>query len=982
MTAKSGISRLRNRTILVMSMVMLWGAAAFVFSDKSSDASDSEPVVVTSSGSPDGASWRAAGSETDFPKNRGLYVPVPFPDRTDVTEDKDRPLGRAVTYDVETGQVIRHLRVQRDSSGGSNGEYVPGGAGVYVSEKGLIGRETPIMPEDFCSLIEISDPSPAPWCQSVKLFIIAVDADGDGVCDSGETCYEGSGTLIDPKHVLTAGHCVHEGDGGDFYDVITVVPGYENGSRPYGSARSVQLHTWEGWADNGTWGHDVGVVDLDRPIGALTGWQGYGHNNSTSFYYGNTFTSAGYPGESYGGQYMYYWYGDFDFVWDKHVCVFSRGYHGQSGSGARRNEGGGPVVYAVHSSGTDIDTTNFTRVTEDKFEDIRDDFIAGDRPSSPDLIPLNVQVRPSVVRSAESLESLSYVIHNYSSAAWSDRIYVNVYLSDDDNISASDTLLDTYHFTVTLDPLESIAMTHDLVPPVIPAGTASGDYYVGVVLDVDDDRSGNNDSDGDDAASLRVSACETPRAPVGLTVPDEDCDGSFTIRWAAVPNTNAHILERSTSPTYSDAVVLYEGTSDTYEEEADLDTYYYRVRAENDCGLGDWKEAGPVVVMDLDPPDEIVVPVTDCDGLFSIKWPTADEADYYELYRSSDPYFVTKDVTKVYSGDETSYTETEDLTGEVYYRVRSVRNFCGRSDWQTGSVVIGGKPVAPASIDYPETSDDGAFEVTWESVLLDESHTYVLERSTSMMFSDATTVYTGGEQSFSVMGLGEGTHYFRVRVETPCGVSNWRTGLGVVVEKPPYDGIWKDAVPSMNFFIQTYTDGSGMVIATPDLKTYSVFIDEDISDGVDVDDYAGLGRHLRIKFFDEDHGEAELKAGSLQSYSISKTAQTDDTPTNHGIWKSPSCTKPAMNFYIQTYKTGSAIVIGTPDLLSYYVFLDEDARDGLDVEELSGKPYRLSMIFLPFYTGDMQPLDRCVEAPVHGSSAAAKAWCVLTSGKK
>ena len=940
------------------------------------------PVSAEAPAEDDGAG-EVHRNRVDFPKNRHLYVPIPIPQRKEGPDAESGKPGRTVTYDVATGRTIMREPAERSPLLGKSADYVPGGAGVGRPDK-HIGSGERMVPQDFGSLIQISDPSQAPWCQSVKLFIIDNDVNSNGVCDSGETCYEGSGTLIDPKHVVTAGHCIHEGDGGDFFDVVTVVPGYEDGSRPYGDARSLQLHTWEGWADSGTWGHDVGVVDLDRPIGALTGWQGYGHNNSTSFYYGNTFTSAGYPGDTYDGQYLYYWFGDFDFVWDKHVSIFNRGYHGQSGSGARKYDGGGPVVYAVHSSGTEIDTTNFTRITEDKFNDIRDNFIANDRPSSPDLVALNVKVRPSVIRSGDALESISYVIHNYSSATWSDRIYVEVYLSDDDGISTSDTLLDTHHFTVTLDPLESITTTLDLVPPTIPAATFGGDYFVGIVLDVDDYRSSNNDSDGQDAAPLRVSACRLPFTPSGITLPDEDCDGEFTIRWPVNPSMNSYTLERSTSPTYANADVIYEGMADTYEESLSVDTYYYRVRATNDCGSGDWKDGGPVTVMTLDPPAGIVYPPCDCDGSFSVSWSEAPDADYYELYRSSDPYFVTKDVEKVYSGSNLSYTETDSLSGKLYYRVRSVRNFCGRSEYRTGaSLTMGGKVSAPASMDCPGTDHDGTFDLTWEGVVSDDPITYTVQRSTSGLFPDPATVYSGSDTSCSVTELEDGEYYFRVRASSPCSTSNWRLGSKISVERPPYDGIWKDDGAGISFFIQTYTEGSVLALITADMESYAVFIDPDVSNGIDVKDYGKTGYHLSLAFTDESHGEAVLTgSGSVQSWSLSKFVPTPDTPANHGIWKTPSCESGVMSYFVQTYKTGSAIAIGTPDLVSFYVFLDKDASDGMDVDELSGKPYHLTMSFLPLLPSYIETMSRCTEAPDVGSSAPSRAGCSLDAKKK
>ena len=72
-----------------------------------------------------------------------------------------------------------------------------------------------------------------------------------------------------------------------------------------------------------------------------------------------------------------------------------------------------------------------------------------------------------------------------------------------------------------------------------------------------------------------------------------------------------------------------------------------------------------------------------------------------------------------------------------------------------------------------------------------------------------------------------------------------------------------------------------------------------------------------------------------------------------------------MSFYVQTYSAGSAVVIASPDLTTYYVFLDEDFSDGIDADEYGNKPYHLEMNFGSLMEDDS--LERCFEAPVSGS---------------
>jgi predicted secreted protein len=181
-----------------------------------------------------------------------------------------------------------------------------------------------------------------------------------------------------------------------------------------------------------------------------------------------------------------------------------------------------------------------------------------------------------------------------------------------------------------------------------------------------------------------------------------------------------------------------------------------------------------------------------------------------------------------------------------------------------------------------------------------------------------------------------------------------------------FDGIWKKEDLSMNFFIQTYVDGSALIVATPDLIEFFVFIDDNYQDGFEADEYSGIGYRIELTFESEESGTLVFtRSGSVETYPISRTAAVAATPENHGLWKSPNCTEVDVNFYLQTYLSGSAIVVATSDLVEYFVFLDPNVNNGIDVDELSGKPYHLRIDFSGEGTGEA--IERCVEAPYTGS---------------
>ena len=84
--------------------------------------------------------------------------------------------------------------------------------------------------------------------------------------------YVGTGWLIGPRTIMTAGHCVFMHDHGGWAKSISVIPALEGHARPYGLYKSTRFSAVDGWTVNRDSDFDYGVIFLDEPVGSQAGW--------------------------------------------------------------------------------------------------------------------------------------------------------------------------------------------------------------------------------------------------------------------------------------------------------------------------------------------------------------------------------------------------------------------------------------------------------------------------------------------------------------------------------------------------------------------------------------------------------------------------------------------------------------------------------------------------------------------------------------
>jgi len=110
-----------------------------------------------------------------------------------------------------------------------------------------------------------------PFCTVCKLFITWKDG----------TKSQGSGTVVGPYHVLTAGHVLYRKSRGGWFSSIEIVPGYDGLAstpgemRPFGTFDYQQSVVDGRWSSNEDTDYDIGVLLTSTRIGDKTGYMGF-----------------------------------------------------------------------------------------------------------------------------------------------------------------------------------------------------------------------------------------------------------------------------------------------------------------------------------------------------------------------------------------------------------------------------------------------------------------------------------------------------------------------------------------------------------------------------------------------------------------------------------------------------------------------------------------------------------------------------------
>lgn len=697
--------------------------------------------------------------------------PVPGPDLPDLTptpmrihRKEDGGVSRSqremISFDLRT-RIARRQPAAPDLPGATQ-EVTQGGRGELLQPEAELAK-------DFSGLVLIPHPELGIYPRHVRITMKFRNQNG---VEYGGAC---SGTLIDPKHVITAGHCIYsqEDDDGvavdDWAYDVKVWPGYNNGASEIGSARGVQLHSWTGWTDDFDYDHDIAIIDLDRPVGALTGWRAFGHNPDFAWYETGTWWRFSYPGSDfydnpvYDGQQMYLNVGTYDFDDDPRIGYDRDMYKGTSGSGAVRDN----AVYAVVSHGELGGSYIYswdTRITSGKFNDIHS-FLNADRPATVDLVALDVQTEETGDVAGNAIDGLTFLAHNYSTVAFDGTVYYAVYLSSNATISSGDHYVTSGSASVNLGPLGSarIDASATAYVPQLPGDS----YTLGVIITNSDANSGNNTTQGDDTAPFGVF-CQVQGAPV-LASPDHlhPCiPTSVTLEWAPVPGVGVQYqLEFGLNPNGG---AIY-NTSSTQYLATGLQpgsSYYWRVRATAPCGAyGQWSPLRTFWVQGIlnDVSRNEPAPDRTClDTTVQFTWDHKPQASLYRIWimdlAGGNNYYVDSSTTSAqYSGL---------IPGTRYFWAIKARDACG--NWGEFGERSAFYIKAPAALTPVQVSPAAAAFTGADVLFSAQAHQLTSGHEFEIQTAAGQPAYqqqVAGDALW-VLSMAEGAYRWRVRAQT------------------------------------------------------------------------------------------------------------------------------------------------------------------------------------------------------------------------
>ena len=266
--------------------------------------------------------------------------------------------------------------------------------------------------------------------------------------------------------------------------------------------------------------------------------------------------------------------------------------------------------------------------------------------------------------------------------------------------------------------------------------------------------------DGKNYASLNF----TPNVTAGLVVvTGNNADGLPTLKWAAVPDAESYEVYRAISENgkYTN-VYNTTYTSYTHASATEGRTYYYYVKAV----LADGTEVVSDVVSNSSIVEKVVITVTtgnNADGLPTLKWVELEEAESYEVYRST---VEDGDYVKVFTTKGKTYTHSSATKGKTYYYYVKAVLADGKEAY---SEAVSNTYIVPEVVFELTTghNDAGKPTLKWNNVT--GAASYEVYRSTVADGDFVKTFTTKGATYTNTSAVAGNTYYYKVKAILTSG---------------------------------------------------------------------------------------------------------------------------------------------------------------------------------------------------------------------
>jgi glutamyl endopeptidase len=244
--------------------------------------------------------------------------------------------------------------------------------GVGKSGPGALTQKVPMALESLIGADDrqrVTDTELTPWRRICSLQMRG--RMGTGII--------GTGWLVGPRTVITAGHCVYSQDFfGGWATEITVIPGRNGTHEPFGRTISEDFSSTDRWVRERDPDFDIGCIHLNEPVGETAGWFGFATLPADDLqdYLINV---SGYPGDLGNGTQLYTHRNRILRVTEQRIYYDVDSYAGESGGPAWiiESDNAAPTVVGIHAYGITgtpaalgITANSAPRITSDIFEQI------------------------------------------------------------------------------------------------------------------------------------------------------------------------------------------------------------------------------------------------------------------------------------------------------------------------------------------------------------------------------------------------------------------------------------------------------------------------------------------------------------------------------------------------------------------------------------------------------------------------------------